>query len=384
MEAIDFFHGTRVQPSLVIPFYEGKAELECTISEGWGQLILHSIRCGDKYVRKLKRSIGMVYTEKDDLESLVSGSLGLKGIASLDSQISSKIGVELQLSRSEEIEDEFTFEAPTCGERIVGLYQLRRNITLRFQDSRLFHKKEWSMSTTYWADRIHDNSHMVPKIPECGCKDDTNQLEDGRLYVDMGNVTLTTEFIENANSIRISSLDMEIEKLSLHKPIQIQRNKIPDYLLFLAGNTSEVINAKVYLSKYPDNNSDEELPPNVLEDSFLDQTEYKFEKIFKNHNRDLPSTPGKGLVYTDALKRLKYVTDLAKTLDILDTYLKDEQKNAIFHDAFSVASNIKYKNFRSLALNALTPFAREDQLYSELTKENKRKLHNSDVDIDSK
>ena len=62
MEAIDFFHGTRVQPPLVIPFYDGRAELECTISEGWGQLIVHSLKCGAKYVRKLKRSIGMVWS----------------------------------------------------------------------------------------------------------------------------------------------------------------------------------------------------------------------------------------------------------------------------------------------------------------------------------
>lgn len=245
MEAIDFFHGTRVQPPLVIPFYDGRAELECTISEGWGQLIVHSLKCGAKYVRKLKRSIGMVYTEKDDLESLVSGSLGLKGVASLDAQISSKIGTELQLSRSEEIEDEFTFEAPPCREKVVALYQLWRIVDLKFRDNRLFHKKEWTMSTTYWADRYHDNSHAIPKIPECGCEDDSFEPDDGMIFVDMGNVTMTTGFIENGTNLRIPALNLQVDKSNLHKPLQIETNNLPGYLLFLAGSIHEIVEAKL-------------------------------------------------------------------------------------------------------------------------------------------
>ena len=247
MESIDFFHGTRVQPPLVIPFYDGKAELECTISEGWGQLIVHSLKCGAKYVRKLKRSIGMVYTEKDDLESLVSGSLGLKGIASLDAQISSKTGTELQLNRSEEIEDEFTFESPKCGERVIALYQFRRNINLKFRDNRLFHKKEWSMSTTYWADRIHDNSYMVSVIPECGCPSDNIEPDNGKIFVDMGNVTMTTDYIESGGSLKIPAFDLEIDKSALHKPVQFNRSKLPDYLQFLAGEIPEIVEAKFSL-----------------------------------------------------------------------------------------------------------------------------------------
>lgn len=251
MESIDFFQGTKVKPPLVIPFYDGKAELECTISEGWGQLIVHSLKCGAKYVRKLKRSIGMVYTERDDLESLVSGSLGLKGIASLDAQISSKTGTELQLNRSEEIEDEFTFEAPKCGERIIALYQFWRTINLKFHDDRLFHKKEWSMSTTYWADRIHDNSYMVSVIPECGCPSGDVEPDNGKIYVDIGNVTMTTDFIESGDSLKIPALDLEIDKSALHKPVQFNRSKLPTYLLFLAGEVPEIIEARVSLKSAP-------------------------------------------------------------------------------------------------------------------------------------
>lgn len=249
METIDFFQGTRVKPPLILSFYDGKAELKCTISEGWGPLIVRTVKCGGKYVRTLKRSVGMVYTERDDLESLVSSSLGLKGIASLDAQISSKVGVELQLNRCEEVEDEFTFEAPKCGERLIALYQLKRNLDLRFRDDRLFHKKEWTMSTTYWVDRIHDNSYLIPEIPDCGCKDNQTEPGDGRVYVDMWNITMTTEFIEDKDKVRIPSLDVEVDKAALHLPLQLQKSKLPEHLLFLAGNIPDTINAKFSLNK---------------------------------------------------------------------------------------------------------------------------------------
>lgn len=245
MESVDFFLGTRFQPPLVLSFYDGKAQLICKISENWGQKFVHSIRCGAKYSRKLKRSVGMVYTEKDDLESLVTGSIGLKGIASIDSQISAKSGVELQLSRSEEIEEEFTFESPKCGELVIALYQFRRIIELIYRDHRPFHKKEWSTTTTYWVDRVHDNSHPTLEIPECGCKADDNVIEDGKIYIDAGNVSMTTSFIEYADTIQIPKLDLEIDKSKLHQTVQFHRSKLPSYLLFLAGEVPEVIESRL-------------------------------------------------------------------------------------------------------------------------------------------
>jgi hypothetical protein len=293
MESIDFFHGTRVQPPLVIPFYDGKAELECTISEGWGQLIVHSLKCGAKYVRKLKRSIGMVYTERNDLESLVSGSLGMKGIASLDAQISSKIGTELQLNRSEEIEDEFTFESPKCGERVIALYQFRRNIHLKYRDNRMFHKKEWSMSTTYWADRIHDNSYMISKIPECGCEDDTPAPDDDRIYIDMGTVTMTTGFIDVGSRLKIPALDLEVDKSSLQKPVQLSRNKVPGYLVFLSGNFPEMVAAKISLKDSSstdfENYSVDETAEQQI-DAWKSEWDKKHGKILNESNTELERT----------------------------------------------------------------------------------------------
>jgi large subunit ribosomal protein L7/L12 len=249
MEAIDFFTGTRIQPPLFLSFYDGRAQLVCAISESWGQKFVHSIKCGAKFTRKLKRSVGITYTEKDDLESLVAGSLGLKGIASLDSQISAKSGIELQLYRSEEVEDEFTFDSPKCGERVIALYQFRRIIDLKYRDDRPFRKKEWSMTTTDWVDRIHDNSYVIPEIRECGCKSDSLDSEDGKLYVEMGNVTMTTGFVEFADRLRIPSLDLEIEKSKLHQPIQFHQNKLPDYLRFIAGEIPEIMIARFSFEK---------------------------------------------------------------------------------------------------------------------------------------
>lgn len=248
MSNVHFFSGTLIRQPLAFSFHNGQAQLICRISENWKQLLLHSIRCGNTYTHKLKRSIGITYTEKNDLESLLDGSLGVKGIASLDSQLSTKSGFELQLNRSEEVENEFHFTSPQCGEKIIALYQYQRTIDLDYRDNRPNRKIEWPMHLVYMVDRIHDRSSVIPEIPECGCKSDNPEKGDGKIDIDMGNITMTADFVEYADYLKVPSLGLQINKSQDQNTIVFSSELLPDYLRFLRGDNGKIIHAEFNIS----------------------------------------------------------------------------------------------------------------------------------------
>jgi hypothetical protein len=247
---MQFFPGIRKSKTFSIPLYEGKAELACTISEYWKQVMTRTLKCGATYTRTLRRILGVTSVEKDDLQSLISGSLGIKGIASLKSEIKTKSGLELRLDYTEEVEDHYSFNAPRCGQRNIILYQFQRLLQLSYRDTRRFRKDCWTIIVTCWVDRIHDGSEVIDYIPECGCPRKRENGKDGELLIRLGKISMIVGYFEKEGYIHVPDLDLKIrgDKHSLPElRVELKREAIPSYLLFLAKEDAPILRAQLAL-----------------------------------------------------------------------------------------------------------------------------------------
>jgi hypothetical protein len=195
--------------------------------------------CGTKHSTKLTRRLGISAKERDAIEGTLKTSFGLKGIAELKSELKSKISHEIGWDKSEEIEEEFEWEAPKCGRETIALYQLQRVYKLSFEDTRFWHKDAWTRTVVEWLERIADQSKRVENDPDCGCSRQPKVGGDGLVNLSLGKISMVVPFTQHGNHIEFSTLKLsvrarDVEQL-FEKTYTIDRRCVPDYLLFLAG-----------------------------------------------------------------------------------------------------------------------------------------------------
>jgi hypothetical protein len=243
LQALLPFDGTREVGDFTLDLFDGRATLSCTVSERWDDLMVKTIKCGDTFKRSLSRRIGVSKAEKDDLESVVKGSLGVSGLASLESGISSKRGVETRFEVVDEVQEEVSFAAPECGIRIIRLQQLQRMFRMTFRDSRAF-KKDWQKAFSERVDRVHDGGSVDKPHPDCGCEPKTRDPSDGTFIVDMGRLTLRAAFHERDGFLYFPDLGARIPSYAArleYVTVGLKPGMVPRHLLFLAALTDEYV-----------------------------------------------------------------------------------------------------------------------------------------------
>ncbi len=235
-----FFQGDRLINEFVLGLNGDKATLSCAIKENWTEVIGLSLRCGTKYRRTVRQRFGVTRTDREDLDVSIKGSLGLQGIASLQTAIKARTGKEIRFDEMREIEQEFTFEAPQWGQLIVSVYQLRRVYEFGYEDNRwfsLWDKPSWTKTVTEWLERIHDGSKKFENDPECGCGGIPYSGNDGEVYLDGGRISMRAGYRRTADGFAFPTLGVQfsgrIEDFAIAEGV-VKRELVPTYLLFLA------------------------------------------------------------------------------------------------------------------------------------------------------
>lgn len=239
MEHSNFFYGLKEEASFEIPIYERKVFYKVKISCRWKKLLSHLVKCGETFTYTFRQKKGVEKTEQDDLRSMVSGSLGIKDIASLGSEIETISSVKINLNYSEEEESEFHFPSPPCGFRTIVPYQFQRIIEINYQDNRIFRKSNWTTTVEYWEPEIIEMGEQFPVLEDCGCPNlvEEKSAESHKIYVSIGSIELATNYFITEKGIFIPLLNLTLESLSVdfvHFQRSMNRHDIPDYLLFLS------------------------------------------------------------------------------------------------------------------------------------------------------
>jgi hypothetical protein len=244
MDKINFFIGEREAGSFTL--YDDKGLLTCTVMEEWVRRKAWSIACGEKRRYVLKKVLGMSITNRRELESSISSSLKLAGIAQLKSQIKAKLGLEIRIDETTEEEDEFSFEAPKCGRIDHAVYQLRRVYKFVYQDQRsflqrlpdLWSDKSFSKVAEEWVDEIYGQPLPTDPDPTCKCKDPQRGY-DGLVNLFLGKVGMLVEYQHKAEKLVFPALRYSIPARPIEDifgtEISFDREVIPKYLLFMAN-----------------------------------------------------------------------------------------------------------------------------------------------------
>jgi len=252
MNDFEFFVGDREVDQFTLFLHKGKAQLSCRVFERWEERTSRSLNCGMKRKRTLKKTIGISEVEHEELESTISGTFGLEGIAGFRSELRGKLSRELGLQISHEEEEEFEFEAPPCGRRTVRVYQLVRIYHLSFKDSRswFFRKGDLFKIVTEGLDRIYDRSIKIENDPDCGCKPQTSVEVDGLVNIDLGKIAILAGYRETKNGIELPDLGMLVNAGSVRElmfsTVKFPSDAIPAYLRFLADESRAYLNGRFF------------------------------------------------------------------------------------------------------------------------------------------
>lgn len=128
--------------------------------------------CGAKYEWTMKRTIGLTRTEQQEVEALLSGSIGGEYLGKLESSVKSRISTEITLSTVLEEEKKFNIEAKPCYELQCDFYQLVCVLDISCEWRSLFGKRKYlERRVDVHLNQFVQRSKAVPKHRECGCED---------------------------------------------------------------------------------------------------------------------------------------------------------------------------------------------------------------------
>jgi hypothetical protein len=242
MEGIEFFEGKRNIQQLSIGLNKGKTKLECTIWEEW-QMIKPSpftLRCNNKRELSVTHKAGFEHTSTETFESNIGGTLGIKGVASLESSLKTTLHEEVKFQLGKEVTDSFSFSSPECGFLLVRLYKKTRTYYFKYVDTRLWHRKAFEFPLVEWLEPIYDGTVSEKYDSNCNCKEQQASDRIGTPCRVVFNIfsklavfwedTKQLEFADNPHSLN--------PYFSVKDGIwqgEVPGSLLPDYLQFLTG-----------------------------------------------------------------------------------------------------------------------------------------------------
>jgi hypothetical protein len=232
--------------------------LHCLVTEYWKDIDQTTASCGAKHEYKITRRVGISRTDKTALEASIKGSLGSEAFAKLESQLKGKFGRETTFEVSKEVEKSFSFEAPRCGTRTDWTYQLCRDHSLSYRDTRFWHRGRWDMTITEFVSRFHSETLIVPNPALCRCDEALPEFKEA-LNCDMGSVSMlcgaervadTDYRVQMGGRVASMREDFGAEDIyvsdDMHfseAKVRVPRWWVPGVLLFLSGDARELIQA---------------------------------------------------------------------------------------------------------------------------------------------
>jgi hypothetical protein len=189
--------------------------------------------------------VGLTKTQREDFESLLKGSMGIQGIASIESGIKAKTGMEVTFECVINEKEEHEFTAPQCGRRTLTVYQLIREYDLSITEKNFFTKDMNKIHLTEYTDNYHDESLTIFNDQNCGCRDQPSDPDDGilRLLLD-SKYELVSAYQQLENKISVKNLNIDLSMEDLGKMVvgnlKIKSSDIPQYIKYLADIKEEV------------------------------------------------------------------------------------------------------------------------------------------------
>jgi hypothetical protein len=247
-----FFPGRRSLKPIELFWNKFKTHFKCEIYAYWKDIDYTSISCGSKANFTLRRRVGIDKKEYSTIGSLIQGSLGIKGLAEIKSEIQEKSGIEVSWHEYEESEKSISFKAPELGRRSDYIYQLVREYVINFSDRRLFQNERWQNVITEYT-HYHHQQHLIQKYdPECEGADKSRfagEIYDGNLEIDMGNVSMLVPFKTSESAIEIF-LDDKSFKITgrelAENRFELNKEGMPESLFFLSGSSSAKFPSQIY------------------------------------------------------------------------------------------------------------------------------------------
>ena len=247
MEDIDFFEGKRSVKQVSFNLNKGKTKLDCHVWEEW--LLIEptpfTLRCNNKRELKVINRSGFEETHTRSFESNIGATIGVKGIASLESSLKTNISKEIKFQAGKEESDSFAFSSPECGYLLVRLYQKARTFYFKYEDSRFWHKRSLEFPLVEWLKPIYDATVQEPYDPGCNCKNKEQATREGiacrivfpgfsKLAVYWED-TRQLEFPDNPQFLT-SYFSTNDESWKGKLPTSL----LPDYLRFLTGTQQDL------------------------------------------------------------------------------------------------------------------------------------------------
>jgi hypothetical protein len=173
MQDVDFFEDKRLLTKVICVLNNGKTTIVCTPWEEWRLLeppCPFSLRCGNAREEKLTRRFGVELSQSSSFESTIGWSLGEKGVAALEGSLKDEVGEEIKFQAGTEKEQSFTFDSPTCGYKVVRLYQRVRAVHIKYVDTRFWHRNAAELTVVDWLKSIYDATYVEQDDPRGNCK----------------------------------------------------------------------------------------------------------------------------------------------------------------------------------------------------------------------
>jgi hypothetical protein len=199
-----YFIGRRKVGSFILRPHE-RAVLKCDAFERWEDIDLSSTaRCGVAGSIAVTKEVGLSVRDHHTLTVTVEGSIGAEGIASLKSKVEETVGREVNWSVAQNTTQTFSFTADKCGRHSETVYQMVREYELAYRRKKLFGSESWER-TLRERTQCYD---AVPDIEDwdelCNCPKPNRRDYDGRLQLDLGDLSMRVPFRRTPEGIEIN------------------------------------------------------------------------------------------------------------------------------------------------------------------------------------
>jgi hypothetical protein len=244
-----FFIGRKKIGEFSFSEKKGKIQFNIKAFEQWDNIYFRDIACGEKISKKFEKKVGVNKETKENIESIVKGKLGLKGLVSLESQIKGQISTSFSFHQSITKTETSEIEAPQCGRRIIDIWQKSRFFYIEILDSRFFssNKGRNLHCICEHLEFYHDNGKSTDFDPACSCEDKYPTPEDGMFEIIIdGKVIVVSSYrkLKNGN-ILIENFFHEVSTTELGQMFigeyKLNSSILPRYISFLGGLKKEAI-----------------------------------------------------------------------------------------------------------------------------------------------
>ncbi|WP_423149336.1 patatin-like phospholipase family protein [Rubrolithibacter danxiaensis] len=235
--------GSTVVNSFSVTLKEGA--VDCEIAEYWHPLHITSVSCENKEKRIITRTVGISKTDQTNFTSSIKGTLGIKNLLALESELKSSrnITITTQNSVTDSLEKEFA--APPCKEKNIAVYQLVRQYEFIVKKPKrfgIFKERIKKVIVKDYLDVYDDVTEIIANYEECDCQ---KPLQEEKYYTVSGqlNNLHTTTYIGITNGkLKIWNQEVPIPSGSSafkNQRVRITNKDIPEYLKFIAGLEDE-------------------------------------------------------------------------------------------------------------------------------------------------